>query len=346
LAYQFGTDLLGFMNDHVIPDKVADQIGDVSPGLSLFLSSGRTETETGSQIPRTKSELLMGGKKVRRTLRHTRATARGSFAGYDILDADPNRKYDAALQEMIDYYVGLSWNWDEELAARGKEYVVNKLTADMDGMVADMLDLMATGIYNSAASRTGMQLKGLHGLRNLCDDDRTWWGIDSTGYPWWDPGFDNTTAYSVATTTDPTHANHILKLLRSGMNNCSAAGTQPTHILTTQTIWGFIEDAIRHQQRYTGEDIGDIGFTRLRYHGAEIYWDSYCPAKHIFFVNQKGIGKRRTLGIVGRENGWFHLTDWREPHNQMAKSRYLVNQCILYCDNPRLQGAYKNIAES
>ncbi len=345
MAYQSTTDIEVFLNDHIIPGVVADQIGDASAGLKLFMSSGRTDA-SGKMTPRTGDELLLGGKYLRRPLRFARATARGSWEGYDVLDVDPNRKYDYAREKLFGYNVALSWSLEEELEARGPEHVVNKMKNDGYGMVADMMDLLGTGIFNSAASRTGMQAKGIHGAREMCAIDRTWMSIDSTTYTWWDGGQDST-AYTIANLTDPTHANHILKVIRSLVDSVSVAGTRPTHIVTTQTIWNYIEDALRAYYNISNvADVGEIGWERLKFKGIEIYWDAYCPDDHLFALNFRGIGDNRTLGLKGRKGAWFTMTPWRLPHNQLAKSRFLITQAVLYCDNPRLQGMLSSVGAS
>ena len=58
-------------------------------------------------------------------------------------------------------------------------------------------------------------------------------------------------------------------------------------IVTTQTVWNLIESKILPQQRYmeTDNDVGNIGFSSLRWKGASIVVDGYCPAGYIFGFN-------------------------------------------------------------
>lgn len=348
MAYNAADDIEAFVNEHWIPAKVADQIGENSTLMKLLLSSGRTDTG-GNPKPMTKDEMIVGGKQVKRSLRFARSAARGSMSGYDVLNVDPNRKYEYALFDWQTYYASLPWSLDEVLAARGKEAVLNKLDDDLDGLVADVSDMVASGIYNSAATRIlPYQDKGFHGLRELCKTDRSWGNIDSTTYAWFDPGHYDAAAYTEATLSDPADADAILNLVRTGINNCSHAGKRPTHIFTTSAIFDLIEDTMKFQKIYQGTSKrSSIGYQYLDYRGVEIVADPhYCPDYHMFFLTVNGKGKKRTIGIKGRQDAWFKLTKWREPVNQLTKVRVLYTQGSMYCDTPRMQGMYTDLAQT
>jgi hypothetical protein len=346
MAYVFSEEILSFMNDHIIPGNVADNIGDQSPGLALFLSSGRTNAENGRIMPRTNDELLEGAKYIRRPTRFARTVSRGSFEGRDVLSTVPNRKYDAFRERMFSYFVPIDWTWDDKLINRGKESFVNKMEQDVIGASSDMMDLLATGIYNSAASRTGMQAKGIYGLRVLCNIDRTWMSVDSTTYTWADAGF-NSNAYTIAELTDPDSDNFILKLLRTAQQSISLMGKSPNYILTSFAIWNMIEDAMMN--KHLGGNVagrGSFGFTSLNYKGMEIYADRYCPDYHLFMLTFEGKGNERTLGIKGRRDGWFYLTQEQRAHNQLVWTQYMLTQCMMYCDKPRLQFGYTDLGQT
>jgi hypothetical protein len=62
-------------------------------------------------------------------------------------------------------------------------------------------------------------------------------------------------------------------------------------IATTQTIWDLIWGKIQPQQRFLEEstDVAKIGFQSLRFQGASVTVDQYCPAGYIFGLNTKYI---------------------------------------------------------
>lgn len=347
MPYQAETDMLTFVNDHWIPG-IVDQIGEMSTLMKLLMRTNGLTTTDGTKPGL--SSMVVGGPKVKRSLRHSRAASRGSMSGYDTLKVDPNRKYDFALFPWSTYYVALPQSWDEMLEARGKEAVNNWLEENLAGMVSDLMDMIGTGLYNNAAALTGLpddyQGKGIHGLRELCAISRPWGGIDSTDYSWWD-SFLDATAHTIANLEDPTHDEHILKLIRIGIDGVTHGGKMPTHVMVTRTIFNLIEDTMKFQKIYgAGVQTADIGYKYINYRGVEIVaeHDDYIPAFHIFYLHLKpNAGKLAPLNFKGREGAWFKLTDWREPTNQLARVRFLVAQCMLYCDEPRVVGMNSSI---
>jgi hypothetical protein len=343
MAYQFASDLLATVNDKIMP-RIADQIGTYSETLNLLTSSGRTDAE-GRRVPQTRDELFSSDEYFRKVLRHTRGAARGSYKGYDVLNTSANRQLDAARQNWSEYYVSIPISDDEEIASRGVEATVKLWEDRINAGYADMADLLATGAWNSSASKTGMQAKGLDGIRVLGDTTRPWMGIDSTSYTWWEPGVNDATAYTTAQVTDPTSDYYILKLIRNTNLTLSLGGNQrPTNIITTKTIWGYIATAIEERQRITTNITKSAaGVETIRFDGLDISWDSYCPAKHMGFFTFNGLSGDRCLGLKGRSDRWFYLRPPITPEDQMAKVAILVCHAVLYCDQPRLQGLFVDI---
>jgi hypothetical protein len=358
MAYQFASDLLATVNDKIMPG-VADQVGTYSEMLNVLTSSGRTDAE-GRRVPQTRDELLSPDEYVRVVVRHTRGASRGSYKGYDLLPTAATRQLDAAKQNWFEYNVAIPISDDEEIAARGAEATVRLWEERLNAGFADMADLLATGVWNSAASKTGMQAKGLDGFRLLGTANRTWMGIDSTSYSWWDPGLlddagsgvaggipmAGDTAYTIAQLTDPTHDYYILKLIRNANLTLSLGGNQrPKNIVTTKTIWGYIANAVEERQRLTTTK-SPAGVESITFDGLEISWDSYCPDYHMAFLAPDGLGGGRALGLKGRQGRWFYLRPPVTPENQMAKVAILVCHAILYCDQPRLQGLFTSLGAS
>jgi hypothetical protein len=343
LAYQKDDDLLVFLKDVVIPKKVQDAIGQRSAGLNLFMSSGETNTEGGRKSGMPNDGMFHDGKFFEPKIRFARSDARGSFEGRDVLNTDPKRKYDRAKFQMRSYYCGdMSITLDEKLQNRpGESFAGSRFESDVDGAVSDMMDMLATGIYNSDASRTGLQAKGIYGLRTLCNIDRTWGTIDSTNYSWWD-GYIDSTAYSLNDLANPNSGNHIyLDVMRGLHNNTWFGGQGPTHYLTTIEIWDILEDYLLSKN--LGSQInneGSLGYKSINFRGAEVYADPYCPDNHMFAINQKGLGGQgQQIGLKGRTGGWFHMTPPQRAHKQLVWDQFLVSYALLWCVNPRYQAS-------
>ena len=340
------TELAVFMNDHWIPG-VVDQLGNVSAlGKLLLKSSGSTGTE-GTKP--SLSKMVTGGEFIRRSVRHTRATTVASVSGYDVLPVDPNRKFDFAKFQWRTYVGSLPQCLDDMMAARGVEQVNDWMKEHINSLIGDVLHQIYIGLYNSTLSHIGQtQIKGLDGLRQLCgDDDGTpiWGGIDSSSFSWWAPGLYDASAYTIAQLEDPTNANYILKLIRTGADNCTSGGMSPTHMITTRAIFNLIEDTMIHQKMYTKTQRADIGYEFIDYRGMEIVAEDpdFGPSHHAFFLNLKDRPNGPAIRLFGREGAWLKLSDWIGIPNQLAQVKHLVAQCALVCDEPRLFGMYTSL---
>jgi len=345
MALGFEDEFTTFLHDYILGQKVADAIGKKSPGLALFMSTGDTRTDNGKATPRTYGQMITGGTKVKRHVRYARGTAKGSYSGWDILETDPNRKYDAAEFEWYKYYTTLPWSRDDLLAYQGQSSEVDKMTADVEGQVADMIDMLATGIYNNAAARTGYQLKGLYGLRELFAGDIDWGGISQSDHTWWLPKIDST-GYTAANQVDPTHANYLPTLIDDRRRAIFAyAGIDPEIILTTGTLYDRLHDIIQATQQNVNVTKGIYGFDAIKWRGMEVYKDAYCPAGHMMFLTPRGNGSQRSMALLGRAGAFFELGPWIQSFNQEGQVRRLLCHCSFYCDNPREQAALTGLAE-
>jgi hypothetical protein len=349
LAYNAASDIVATTNEFWIPSRIPDLIGETSPLLALLFSRGNTDAD-GKPAPSTKGQMIEGGNKIKRTLRFARNESRVSYSGFDTLPTVQTRLFDHVSYEWRKYAGAIPFSLDQELENRGPEAVHNLLQGYLDGAMADMMHDIATGIYNSAATRTGtQQIKGINGLRELCITDRTWGNIDSTTYTWWDPGHYSATAYTAANLADPTHDNYIVKMIRTGVDNCRHAGRNVTHIFTTNALYNLIEDTMLHNRIVTNSEIkrSTIGYKYLDFRGIEIIADeTYCPDFHMFFLNLDTYAGEPILGLKGRKDAFFRLTSDREISNQLASVKYLIAHVCLYCDQPRLFGMYTDLAQT
>ena len=338
MAYNAALDINAFVNEAWLPG-VVDQIGEMSALVKILMQSNGL-TNMDATKPGL-STMITGGDKIKKSVRHTRTASRGSVSGYDVLAVDPNRKFEHVSFDWRTYYDTLPQSLDEMLATRGMEVVNNWMDAHLSVMVADLMDLISTGVYNSAAARVGLQIKGLNGLRELTDSaTRLWGNINSTDYAWWAPGFVDANNHTIAEVTDPTSGEYVLDLIVDLINGCTHAGKRPTHIMVTEDMFDIIEQTMRLQKIYQGTNTADIGYEYIKYRGIQIVPEDgdYMPAGFMFAFNSN------RLKLTGREGAWFKLTNWREPSNQLARVRFLVAQCCLYCDEPRTTGCYTDIA--
>lgn len=338
------------LKDYLLRVDVADMLGAQSPKLAMFLSTGRTDANTGRAIPKTRDKMIDGGDKLRRTLKYARNEARGSFSGWSLLNMNPNRKYDAARYPFAGYYGHLPWSIDDLSRYRGETQYVDKMKADLDGLIADAIYDLAIGINNSAAAHVGIQEYGFDGLQILFDNTATWGEIDRDGSNTWWYTMTDTSAYAAADQIDPTSANYLPRLIdarrRAVFNSC---GLMPTVCYTSALIYDRLHDIIQLSQQNVNVTTGVYGFEAIRWRGMEVYADPYGMSSggtsRMELFTPQGFDDKRTLGIVGQEGYFFDMTDWIPIANQAAQVKRLYCKASIYCDQPRMQAALTGLTE-
>jgi hypothetical protein len=114
-------------------------------------------------------------------------------------------------------------------------------------------------------------------------------------------------------------------------------------IVTTQLIWNLIWNKIMPQQRYLEEssDVAKIGFQSLRWNGASITVDQYCPAGYIFGLNTKYI----QFWISTLPKYQFGFTGFKEAQNtDDVAGQYLFAGNLLF-PAPRLNFQLNSIVK-
>jgi hypothetical protein len=99
-------------------------------------------------------------------------------------------------------------------------------------------------------------------------------------------------------------------------------------IVTTQTIWDIIWAKIQPQQRFMEEstDVAKIGFQSMRWLGASITVDQYCPSGLIHGLNTKYI----QLWISTLPKYQFGFSGFKEAQNtDDVAGQYLFSGNIL-----------------
>ena len=84
-------------------------------------------------------------------------------------------------------------------------------------------------------------------------------------------------------------------------------------IVTTQTVWNIIWNKILPQQRFMEEntDVAKVGFQSMRWNGASICVDQYCPSGYIWGLNTKYI----QFWISTLPKYQFGFTGFKEAQN-------------------------------
>src|SRR3990167_1058485 len=167
----------------------------------------------------------------------------------------------------------------EKAMNSGRERILSLLESKMLQLEDSMKNQLNTDLFSAGSSTN--QVYGLqYWLRT---STATVASIDDSTNTWWQ---------NKSTTSIGSFASNGRDKLRTGYNNASrgAGKDQPSHGITTQSVFEFLEKTTEPAERYDIASGGDnptlkIGTERLKFKGASVTWDADCPSGTFYFLN-------------------------------------------------------------
>lgn len=294
--------------------KIADNIFDAVPLLE-HLSANMEDSATGLQY----SAPLMYGSN---------STAQ-MFSYYDTLDNTPQSGFRHAVYPYRNADAAISISWEEEMENTG-DAIFNLLIAKEKQAELSLRKFLNTKFWANKADSTTPD-KDPIGLEAMINATSTIGGLDSSSLTWWQSHAD--TVGSFASNGTPKMYSMIIAI----QNDSPDANDKPTMCFTTPTVFGYYNDLLDVDVRYTNTKSADRGFMELSFYGIPIRNDQTCPAGKMYFVNNK------YLKLLVDKRAKFSTTSFREPDNQMAKTAYILFRGNLCCDNRRTLGVLSSI---
>lgn len=207
--------------------------------------------------------VLRGGTEIAWTIRYT---------GYNKANAvDPDkqviyRRIETRTLAEDDYkfYEGdTMMTWAERVKHKGKPAQVKLIADKIKEMKEDFDDRWCTDVYT--ANDNG---NGLTPLPTIVDSADTYAGISVSDAANWAAQEDGSTT--------------ALALYGSGsisymVNQATFGDKKPNFHLTTRDLFSTFESLLETSKRYEDVDTANAGFTNLKFHGAPVVSDPYCP---------------------------------------------------------------------
>jgi hypothetical protein len=194
---------------------------------------------------------------------------------------------DTALEVVPKYYyVNVTLFGTDNVLSRGPDAAMNYVESKMvnaSGKMAKLLGtdvfLDGTGVVSSAISLDGMLQAFDNGTlyTSYGGITRTDLGVLA--------GANNVGINGYVTALAP----FTMAGMQTAYGACWFGNEHIDLIVTTQSIWDIVWNKIQPQQRFLEEssDVAKIGFQSLRWNGASITVDQYCPSGYIFGINSK-----------------------------------------------------------
>ena len=270
-----------------------------------------------------------GGLKIRIPLEYDGQEG-GFFTRGEPLSSNDRETVNAAFFQWKGAYSNATILWQDELENAGEYAQVQMITQKLSGAQKTIRKILANDIYASG----GDSNKNLTGLLSMCNASTsvTYGGIaaddlvavDGTK-PW--TGRVNSTAANISL--------DIMRTARSTAKNSDGADGKPNIALTTEALFNVVSGILQVQQRFTKDDwTSKAGFTNLVFEEMVLAADDYCPAGHMFFLNEN------FAGFAVHSKGFFVREPWMKVPDIAGKTMKIFFYGNLVCSNRQAHIAY------
>ncbi len=261
-------------------------------------------------------EKIDGGERIVVPLNYAQVTSSGWYSGSETLQTTDNEIITAAEYTWKQLYANISINRIDELKNSGDSQIISLVKNKVKVAEKTMEDKLGTGLYSN-----GSDSKSIVGLRDIVATDQTVGGISQSSYSWWQAQVDSsTTTLTIAA-------------MQSRDNACTVNSDAPSVIVTTRSLYNSYYALLQPQQRFMDSETAKGGFSSLMFNGKPVIADSYCPASHMFFLNEG------YLHLFVHKDEDMRFEPFQKPVNQNVKVAKVYWAGALGSSNNRLHGA-------
>ena len=241
-----------------------------------------------------------GGATVVRSVVYGSNTTAGFYASDDIIDTTIQDNFTAAQWQWRQAAASVVVTGRIELQNAGRSQVIDYAKAQIDNALASIKETIDIKLFSGSQSGPNITpLPAIVAATGTVGD------ISGTTNVWWQS----------TSTASGSFAARGLSDLRSAWDTVSVkmpAGG-PDLILSDQTSYEAYEATLTPTVRYTDVNMGDLGFSNLKYKEAVWTWDPNASSGNIWLLNSKA------LELVQHEKRLFTISEWVKPANQDLK---------------------------
>lgn len=302
-------DITGKVNKHIVP-RLVDNVYKSSPVFTRLRTRNAERFEGGTTIrhPIAYAELNGG------------AFQRGGTFNISYVQTDTALEVNPKF-----YYVNVTLFGTDNVLARGPDAAMNYVESKMVNASGKMAKLLGTDLFLDGTGVNSATIN-LDGFQQALDNGNTF--ASYAGITRSDLGVGNGTN------------NQGINGYVNSLNPFTLQGVQTAYgaawfgnehvdlIVTTQLIWDMFWNKIQPQQRFLEEssDVAKIGFQSVRWNGASVTVDQYCPAGYMFGLNTKYI----QFWISTLAKYQFGFTGFKEAQNtDDVAGQYLFSGNLL-----------------
>jgi hypothetical protein len=321
----------------IITTTLQSRTGKLADNMSKNIALLNRMKRKGTIKPAT------GGNVILQELEYAENATFMYYSGYEALNISPSDVFTSAQFDWKQAAVNVTASGLEvDVQNTGTEAVINLLSSRIKNAEKTALNNTWIGMYSDGTGSSGKQIGGLKLL--VADDPTTGTvgGISRVNWQFWRNQKFQTTADGGSAAS----AANIQKFMNALYFKLVRGTDRPDLIVADTNYYGFYLNSLQAIQRITSNEMGEAGFTSLKFMDADVVLDGFatgaagvaagsaggCPANHMYMLNTDYVHWR-----PHSQRNWVPLPEVRSI-NQDAIVRPLVWAGNMTLSNAFLQG--------
>lgn len=276
---------------------------------------------------------VSGGRTIIQELNYQENGTYKRYSGYETLNISPSDVFTGAEFNYAQAAVAVSISGLEMLQNSGENAIIDLLEGRVENAEQTLTNNIALDVYSNGTADGGRQIGGIQLLIGTTNNSGIIGGIDASIWAFWrNVAFSGVTngGAAVSTANIQSYMNRVWLQLVRGADS-------PDLIVADNNYYRFYLESLQAIQRIASEEMGEIGFTSLKYMNADVVLDGGfgggAPTNSMNFLNTKYIFFRPHA-----DRNFAPLGDERFAVNQDAMVKLIGFAGNLTCSNRFLQG--------
>lgn len=234
---------------------------------------------------RGKIKPLSGGRTIVRELSYSENATFQYYSGYETLNISPSDVISAAEFDWKQASVAVSISGLEQAQNSGPDAILDLLESRIEVAEKTMQNNLSVGMYSDGTGSSGKQIGGLQLLVADTVSSGTVGGINQGTYSFWrNQTYQFTTEISSAAS-----AANMQRAMNTMWLRTLRGADKVDLILADTNYYQFYWSSLQSIQRITSSEMGEAGFTSLKFMNADVVADGGigggCPSNHMYFLN-------------------------------------------------------------
>lgn len=285
-----------------------------------------------------KIDIVDGGYEIAVPLEYAENSTFQRYSGYDTLNVSGSDVFTAAKFDWKQAAVHVPASGLELRQNSGKNQLIKLAKSRLMNALRTAKNNMSGDAYSDGSASNQM-----NGLQALVADAGTGTvgGIVSGTYTFWKNVVQSAASPLQGGGSITPSATTIESLMLPLWLELTRGGDQPDLIVSSNDYFMFFEQSQISLKRYNDTQMGEAGFTSLKYKSADVIFDGGTkgggiPSAHMYFLNTDYLGL-----TVHKDANWTELTE-KTSVNQDAEVIPIIWQGNMTVSNRSLQGVLKS----